>query len=429
MSKYFSISLLAFLLMVVPSACSQSKPDSLQLDSLDRKHKKTMRKEDGTLDAIGRYTPQSPQTASLLKYTEFPVSPATGIPNIDIPIYTIEWDGVSIPISISYHASGIKVNDVASPVGLGWVLNAGGVIGCSKNGARDDFSFLDGLGREISNATTGLGTKGNTAQGFTEYDGMHRARRSWLPAILSSSIRNVALSDIESRAVNAYTDASPYMTYGYGGNLFSVSTTGPGEKWNTASHAKKSGVDKTITQKNRYNKYNDKIESITLNAGKGDKEVAFYSYDDIGRLVSVKRSGNAGTVTNEYNIRNWLVSTYSDRFMESLKYESGSETPCYNDNQIQSISDKAGSLLYDGSFDFKDETNANKHKRISYVVTPNGSLQKYDPQTGKIKVLSNDMPSDSNDPDRLNENNINYISIEKTIVQKIDVINFLYQTF
>lgn len=93
MSKYFSISLLAFLLMLMPSACSQSKPDSLQLDSLDRKHKKTMRKEDGTLDAIGRYTPQSPQTASLLKYTEFPVSPATEIPNIDIPIYTIEWDG------------------------------------------------------------------------------------------------------------------------------------------------------------------------------------------------------------------------------------------------------------------------------------------------------------------------------------------------
>ena len=33
MSKYFSISLLAFLLMVVPSACSQSKPESLQLDN------------------------------------------------------------------------------------------------------------------------------------------------------------------------------------------------------------------------------------------------------------------------------------------------------------------------------------------------------------------------------------------------------------
>ena len=90
-----------------------------------------------------------------------------------------------------------------------------------------------------------------------------------------------------------------------------------------------------------------------------------------------------------------------------------------SDNQIQSISDKAESLLYDGSFDFKDGTNANKHKRILYVVTPNGSLQKYDPQTGKIKVLSDDMPSDSNDPDRLNENNINYIFRLKVHIKSV----------
>lgn len=220
---------------------------------------------------------------------------------------------------------------------------------------------------------------------------------------------------------------------------------------------KKSGVDKTITQKNRYNKYNDKIENITLNAGNGDKAVASYQYDDLGRLVSTKRSGNAGTVTNEYNIRNWLVSTASDRFMESLKYESGSETPCYNGNisrmqwqnkydnvlrgydfeydglnrltasayaegtdmsqnkdryseyipqyspngsierlqrygkknngtfgliddltyqyrgnQIQSISDKAGSLLYDGSFDFKDGAS----ESTEYFYNANGALTK-----------------------------------------------------
>ena len=105
----------------------------------------------------------------------------------------------------------------------------------------------------------------------------------------------------------------------------------------------------------------------------------------------------------------------------------------YNDNTFSGLRGNNNQLI--SARDRKKIKNnydiglANKHKRISYVVTPNGSLQKYDPQTGKIKVLSNDMPSDSNDPDRLNENNINYISIEKTIVQKIDVINFLYQTF
>ncbi len=139
MGKYFETLLLAFCLFT-QSVFSQSKDDSLQTDTLVCLRRSSMRNVAEPQGAIGRYTPQSPQTASLLKYTEFPVSPATGIVNIDIPVYTIELDGVSVPISISYHASGIKVSDVASPVGLGWVLNAGGVIGCSKNGARDDFS-------------------------------------------------------------------------------------------------------------------------------------------------------------------------------------------------------------------------------------------------------------------------------------------------
>lgn len=33
--------------------------------------------------------------------------------------------------------------------------------------------------------------------------------------------------------------------------------------------------------------------------------VASYSYDDIGRLVSLKRSGNVGMVNYAYNIRNY----------------------------------------------------------------------------------------------------------------------------
>ena len=53
----------------------------------------------------------------------------------------------------------------------------------------------------------------------------------------------------------------------------------------------------------------------------------------------------------------------------------------------------------------KDVGVSNTSKIISYVVTPNGSLQKYNPYTNKITVISNDMPSDVNDPNRLNKNN------------------------
>jgi hypothetical protein len=72
------------------------------------------------------YVPQAPTTAAFTRYGDIPVDLSTGVTAINIPIYTLKENGINIPISISYHASGIKVNDVASCVGLGWTLNAGG---------------------------------------------------------------------------------------------------------------------------------------------------------------------------------------------------------------------------------------------------------------------------------------------------------------
>ena len=200
-----------------------------------------------------------------------------------------------------------------------------------------------------------------------------------------------------------------------------------------------------------------KIETMTLKVGNVTRAVSSYSYDDIGRLVSVKRSGNAGIVKYDYNIRNWLKETKSDRFKQNLWYESTGAYPCfngnisrmqwqtskdnvlrvydfaydglnrleestyaegadmsqnknrysenilsyspngsierlqrygkknngtfgliddlmysYNGNQIKAISDKAGSLLYDGSFDFKDGANAD----VEYFYDANGALVK-----------------------------------------------------
>lgn len=196
---------------------------------------------------------------------------------------------------------------------------------------------------------------------------------------------------------------------------------------------------------------------MTLKVGNVTRAVSSYSYDDIGRLVSVKRSGNAGIVKYDYNIRNWLKETKSDRFSQNLWYESTGAYPCfngnisrmqwqtskdnvlrvydfaydglnrleestyaegagmsqnknrysenilsyspngsierlqrygkknngtfgliddlmysYNGNQIKAISDKAGSLLYDGSFDFKDGAIAD----VEYFYDTNGALIK-----------------------------------------------------
>ena len=72
--------------------------------------------------------PETPTVSQFLRYDEMPVSEYTGIPDISIPIYNIDVDGLRIPIKLSYHAGGIKVNQEASWVGLGWDLTMGSIV-------------------------------------------------------------------------------------------------------------------------------------------------------------------------------------------------------------------------------------------------------------------------------------------------------------
>ncbi len=69
--------------------------------------------------------PPSPEVASLMKYIDIPVSHFTGIPHIDIPIYTVTEGSLSVPISISYKGGGIKQNELSGIISKGWTLMAG----------------------------------------------------------------------------------------------------------------------------------------------------------------------------------------------------------------------------------------------------------------------------------------------------------------
>jgi YD repeat-containing protein len=82
--------------------------------------------------------PKAPNTAAQEKYGSYDVNLFTGVPNISIPLYTIESGGLKVPVTLSYHASGIKVSEVASWVGLGWSLSAGGTISRHVMGKADD---------------------------------------------------------------------------------------------------------------------------------------------------------------------------------------------------------------------------------------------------------------------------------------------------
>lgn len=73
-------------------------------------------------------TPVPPTVASQLKYLEVPVSNYNGTSQFSIPLYTIKEAEVNLPISLSYYSNGLKVEEEASWVGLGWNLNIGGFI-------------------------------------------------------------------------------------------------------------------------------------------------------------------------------------------------------------------------------------------------------------------------------------------------------------
>ncbi|MDX1545797.1 MAG: hypothetical protein R3247_02345, partial [Rhodothermales bacterium] len=80
----------------------------------------------------------SPTAASLGTFGDVPVGLYTGTPSISIPLHTVRGRTLSVPITLSYHASGVKVEETPGWVGAGWALSAGGVITRTVRGLPDD---------------------------------------------------------------------------------------------------------------------------------------------------------------------------------------------------------------------------------------------------------------------------------------------------
>lgn len=78
--------------------------------------------------SLQNMVPPSPEAAAFAKAGTYDVGPFTGKPDVQIPIYTIKTRSLSVPISLSYDETGIRVDNIASWVGMNWSLVAGGLI-------------------------------------------------------------------------------------------------------------------------------------------------------------------------------------------------------------------------------------------------------------------------------------------------------------
>jgi hypothetical protein len=87
----------------------------------------------------------SPTTEKASKLAEENVNLFTGVPKIGVPLYSYKGgsNGLSLDISLDYYAGGIQVPEAPTNVGLGWYLNAGGIITRIARGMPDDGGEFD----------------------------------------------------------------------------------------------------------------------------------------------------------------------------------------------------------------------------------------------------------------------------------------------
>ncbi|QHS56566.1 hypothetical protein GWR56_13815 [Mucilaginibacter sp. 14171R-50] len=87
--------------------------------------------------------PASPNASSIGRYGEIPVNMSTGMANLSIPLFTVSGNDLSLPVTLNYNYSGYRPVEPVGWVGLGWSLNAGGVISLTVKDRLDNTASLN----------------------------------------------------------------------------------------------------------------------------------------------------------------------------------------------------------------------------------------------------------------------------------------------
>ncbi|WP_321515376.1 BACON domain-containing protein [Marinifilum fragile] len=80
----------------------------------------------------------TPDASTFIRHNFSEANLYRGAPVISIPIHKLELQEFELPINLNYSYDGLKVGDVPSRVGLGWNLNAGGMISHIVKGKPDE---------------------------------------------------------------------------------------------------------------------------------------------------------------------------------------------------------------------------------------------------------------------------------------------------
>ncbi|GGD45932.1 hypothetical protein GCM10011514_07410 [Emticicia aquatilis] len=116
-----------------------------------------------------------------------------GNANISVPIYTLKEGNLTVPISLAYDASGVRVDAQASEVGLNWNLIAGGKITRVKRDKADETV------RNFADAAPGNRFGGYKTEGFPDVDGLTTDNRFFYFRDLEPDLFTINVSGINAQ--------------------------------------------------------------------------------------------------------------------------------------------------------------------------------------------------------------------------------------
>ncbi|WP_299213759.1 hypothetical protein [uncultured Dokdonia sp.] len=83
------------------------------------------------------FSPKSPEVASMPRFDNQSINEYTGKANINIPLVSLPFDFTSINLSLNYDSGGVRTDQEASWVGLGWNMTGVPIVTRTINGSSD----------------------------------------------------------------------------------------------------------------------------------------------------------------------------------------------------------------------------------------------------------------------------------------------------
>ena len=117
----------------------------------------------GVLPALGQkylpaILPPSPNAASIGTYGNIPMNLSSGLPTVNLPLYSVSEGRINVPINLAYNYSGYRPSEEISTIGRGWSLQTGGIITRVVKGGIED-EWVSASGKETGGGYLVSGSK------------------------------------------------------------------------------------------------------------------------------------------------------------------------------------------------------------------------------------------------------------------------------